>query len=174
MDKNYGSKTLKTTYTIKANSKTTKLFPKRTYLKEKDGTARPSFSYNKISAKNLKKLLPYGNKDVEKDIVYGGGSVADKTFYRDIEAYAGVTVTDSLKFTGTIGDLIQCCIQSKITSITYKSAYDFVKNYYITCEDGTEYEIEYNNGRFGLKSGYAEVTIHDEDRNYFVVAYIKP
>jgi hypothetical protein len=170
MNKNYGKKKLATSYTLSVNSKTTKLFPKRTYYKYSDGDTTASYSYTKMSAKNLKKLLPYGDKDVVQDKAYDWCAYSDRAIYRKIDGYG--SGEQSLKFTGTIGDLIQCCIQSKVTKIEYVSSKDYVKNYTITCEGGMEYHIEYNSGRFGIKSGYIEVEITGACPTTY--AYIKP
>jgi uncharacterized protein YjdB len=170
LNKNYGKKKLTTSYTIKVNSKTTKLFPKRTYYKYTSDTSA-SYSYTKMSAKNLKKLLPYGDKDVEQDIVSDTPAYTNRTLYREIESYEEQWGTiQSLKFTGTIGDLIQCCVQGKVTEIKeWKGEYSY--EYKVTCEDGTEYRIMYNN-MLGLKSGYKMVWIWGSCPTTY--AYIKP
>jgi hypothetical protein len=170
LNKNYGKKRLTTSYTIKVNSKTTKLFPKRTYYKYTSDTSA-SYSYTKMSAKNLKKLLPYGDKDVEQDIVSDTPAYTNRTLYREIEDYTEQWGdVQSLKFTGTIGDLIQCCVQGKVSEIKDCSS-DPYKKYKVICEDGTEYYIMYNN-MLGLKSGYKMVWIWGSCQT--VYAYIKP
>jgi hypothetical protein len=170
MNKNYGKKKLTTSYTIKVNSKTTKLFPKRTYYKYSDGDTSASYSYTKMSAKNLKKLLPYGDKDVIQDKAYDWCAYSDRAIYREIKGYG--SGEQSLKFTGTIGDLIQCCIQSKITKIEVLSNDSDYKRYEVTGEDGAEYDIIYNGERFGIKNGYIEVEITGSCPTTY--AYIKP
>jgi hypothetical protein len=169
MNKNYGKKKLTTSYTLSVNSKTTKLFPKRTYYKYSDGDTSASYSYTKMSAKNLKKLLPYGDKDVIQDKAYDWCAYSDRAIYREIDGYG--SGEQSLKFTGTIGDLIQCCVQSKITKIEDKSDSDW-KYYKVTGEDGAEYTIIYNAVRFGIKNGYIEVSITGSCPTTY--AYIKP
>lgn len=190
MDKNYGSKTLKTTYTIKASSKTTKLFPKGTYYSYNSdtgynyyyyhyaGETSHSFSYTKMSTKNLKKLLPYGDKDVAQDKVFDYSAYADRTIFVECSGGAMDYSGQSLKFTGTIGDLIQCCVQREIKTITYLSSgeedEDVFKMYEITCKDGTEYTVKYNGERCGIKNNYIEVTIYDGNHAILAVAYIQP
>jgi hypothetical protein len=184
MDECYGSKKLTTKYTIKVNSKTAKLFPKRTYFKYvagtggyigniMDGKKSSSFSYTKQSSKFMKQLLPYGNLDVEEDLVDYIPAVNNRTLFKEDDYFIQMTGPgDALKFTGTIGDLIQCYIQSKISKVE-KDSKSVEKKYYVTCVDGTEYEVEYLTKFQSMKSGYVGICL-TRNATDDVYAYIKP
>jgi hypothetical protein len=168
MDECYGNKKLTTSYTIKLDSKTAKLFPKRSYFKYSGGVTSTSFSYKKQPAKMLKKVLLYGDKDVEENLINYEPLVYNQTLYRKDEVLQGLHGKgDPLTFTGTIGDLIQCCFGSEITKVK-KDVYEYYTEFEITCKDGSKHWISYWTAIPSLK-GYIMVVIDE-----WIYAYIKP
>lgn len=182
MNQNYGSKKFTKTFTIKYDEKTNKLLPKDKIISKYDGKVTDVLYYSDyLSADDLKKLLPYGDADVEFDELYNTAPfLNEKAFFPNMkngdksrESYAefkenvlaklGSKYT-SIPFTGKLSDLFKCVVHSPVKEVIVNQSSP--NNICIRCENGTKYNIRYVKWAGMQYSKYTGVEIVDYNSSY--------
>lgn len=195
MSKNYGSKVFTKKFTIKYDDKTNKLLPESKLINVYSDTYKANmkkWGYT-IPAHNnylyftpqkesvLKKLLPYGDFDIEFDTVASHTPYLNKKVFFttsknadehrqynfDFELEGSNYAYKETKFTGTATDLIQCVIHSPIKEVETIRIDEYGCGFNVYCENGTEYTLNIG-GAPGLaeKGNYKLLSVDTSNCSY--------
>ena len=200
MSKNYGSKVFTKKFTIKYDEKTNKLLPEsklinlysdtyKAYMKKWGHTIPVHNNYLYFTPQKesvLKKLLPYGDFDIEFDTIsshipylnkkafFTTSKNADehRQYNFDFELEGSNYAYKETKFTGTAADLIQCVIHSPIKEVETGRIDEYGCSFKVYCENGTQYDVSIGGAPGLAANGNYKLLLIDtncdyDDNDYF-------